>query len=146
MLSEFAHDGHSFKIAVRACSFFIISGLLPRATPKRAYPSRPLPALAFCLLGKVFSPQYALWILPFFALVRVRWGWWAAYVVVDVVLYFGLFRWFYDLFYRNVDFGLAKQALIVGIWGRAALVALLFIVFLGAKSALLPARSEVSPR
>jgi uncharacterized membrane protein len=92
--------------------------------------------LAFCLLGKVFSPQYALWILPFFALVRVRWGWWAAYVALDVTLYFGLFRWFYDFIYRHVDFGLAKQALLVGIWGRAAVVALLYVVFLGAKSAL----------
>jgi uncharacterized membrane protein len=108
-----------------------------RARREGAYPFVQVCAamlLAFCLLGKVFSPQYALWILPFFALVRVRWGWWAAYVIVDVVLYFGLFRWFYDLFYRNVDFGLAKQALIVGIWGRAALVALLFVVILGAQS------------
>jgi uncharacterized membrane protein len=92
--------------------------------------------LAFVLLGKVFSPQYALWILPFFALVRVRWGWWAAYVVLDVVLYFGLFRWFYDFAYRNIDFGLPKQALIVGVWGRAAVVALLYVVFLASKSAL----------
>jgi uncharacterized membrane protein len=92
--------------------------------------------LAFCVLGKVFSPQYALWILPFFALVRVRWGWWAAYATLDVVLYFGLFRWFYDFIYRHFDFGVAKQALLVGIWGRAALVALLYVVFLGARSAL----------
>ena len=92
--------------------------------------------LAFCLLGKVFSPQYALWILPFFALVRVRWGWWASYVVLDVVLYFGLFRWFYDSIYRHFDFGIAKQAMLVGVWGRAAVVALLFAVFLGAQTGM----------
>jgi hypothetical protein len=92
--------------------------------------------LAFCLLGKVFSPQYALWILPFFALVRVRGGWWASFVVLDVVLYFGLFRWFYDSVYRHFDFGVAKQAMLVGVWGRAAVVALLFAVFLGAKSGM----------
>jgi uncharacterized membrane protein len=92
--------------------------------------------LAFCVLGKVFSPQYALWILPFFALVRVRWGWWVAYVALDVVLYFGLFRWYYDFIYRGFDFGVAKQALIVGVWGRAAVVALLYAVFLASKSGM----------
>lgn len=97
---------------------------------------------AFVVLGKVFSPQYALWLLPFFALVRVRWGWWAAFVAADVTLYFGLFRWFYDFIYRHVDFGLAKQALIIGIWGRATIVALLFVVFLAAQPALLARRSE----
>jgi uncharacterized membrane protein len=102
--------------------------------------------LAFCLLGKVFSPQYALWILPFFAVVRVRWGWWAAYAVLDLVLYFGLFRWYYDFIYRHVDFGLAKQALIVGVWGRAAVVALLYVVFLAAQSALRPASTPPPSR
>src|SRR5207237_8445868 len=97
---------------------------------------------AFVLLGKVFSPQYALWLLPFFALVRVRWWWWSAFVAADLVLYFSLFRWFYDFIYRHVDFGLAKQALIVGIWGRAALVALLYVVFLAAKSAAIPERGH----
>ncbi|MFL6239167.1 MAG: glycosyltransferase family 87 protein [Actinomycetes bacterium] len=101
--------------------------------------------LAFCVLGKVFSPQYALWILPFFALVRVRWGWWVAFVVADLVLYFGLFRWYYDFIYRHVDFGLAKQALVVGIWSRAAVVALLYVVFLGARSALLPSNAHSNP-
>ena len=91
--------------------------------------------LAFVLLGKVFSPQYALWLLPFFALVRLRWGWWAAFVAVDVTLYFGLFRWYYDFLYRHFDFGLAKQALIVGVWGRATVVGLLFFVVLAAQPA-----------
>jgi uncharacterized membrane protein len=86
--------------------------------------------LAFVLLGKVFSPQYALWIVPFLVLVRVRWGWWLAFFAVDLLLYFGLFRWYFDEIYRHVDFGLAKQALIVGVWGRATVVGLLFFVLL----------------
>jgi uncharacterized membrane protein len=91
--------------------------------------------LAFVLLGKVFSPQYALWIVPFLALTRVRWGWWVAFFAMDVLLYFGLFRWYYDVGYRNIDFGLAKQALIVGIWGKATVVGLLYVAFLAAAPA-----------
>jgi len=91
--------------------------------------------VAYLLLNKVHSPQYALWLLPFFVLLRVRWGWWAAYMTLDAVLYVGLFRWFYDLS-RGVDFGLAKQALIIGVWGRAAMLVLMFVLFLRAEAAV----------
>ncbi|MEP6696662.1 MAG: glycosyltransferase 87 family protein [Pseudonocardiales bacterium] len=91
--------------------------------------------VAYLLLNKVHSPQYALWLLPFLVLLRVRWGWWAAYLTFDALLYVGLFRWFYDLS-RGVDFGLPKQALILGVWGRAAMLVLLFVVFLRADAAV----------
>jgi uncharacterized membrane protein len=91
--------------------------------------------LAFVLFGKVFSPQYALWIVPFLVLIRVRWGWVVAFFAVDLVLYFGLFRWYFDVTYRQIDFALAKQALIVGVWGRAVVVGLLMFAFLAARPA-----------
>src|SRR5581483_7900564 len=47
---------------------------------------------AFLVLNKVHSPQYVLWVLPFLALVRVRWGWWVAYWIFDAALFFGLDR------------------------------------------------------
>ncbi len=100
--------------------------------------------VAYLLLNKVHSPQYALWLLPFFAVLRVRWGWWAAYLSLDAVLYVGLFRWFYDLS-RGVDFGLAKQALIIGVWGRAAMLALMFVVFLRAMPAVPAVPTSGSP-
>jgi uncharacterized membrane protein len=83
----------------------------------------------FLLFNKVYSPQYVLWLLPFFVLLRVRWGWWASYLAVDVLLYVGLFRWYYDIT-RGGDFGLAKQAAVLGVWGKAVLLALLYVVFL----------------
>ncbi|MGB9377686.1 MAG: glycosyltransferase 87 family protein [Mycobacteriales bacterium] len=92
---------------------------------------------AYLLINKVHSPQYALWLLPFFVLVRVRLGWWVAYMALDATLYVGLFRWFYDLS-RGQDFGLAKQALVIGVWGRAVMLVLLFVVFLRAQSAAEP--------
>jgi hypothetical protein len=73
--------------------------------------------------------------VPFLVLTRVRWGWWVAFFTMDLLLYFGLFRWYYDVGYRDIDFGLAKQALVVGIWGRAAVVGLLYFAFLAAAPA-----------
>jgi uncharacterized membrane protein len=90
---------------------------------------------AFLLLNKVHSPQYALWLLPFFCLVRLRLGWWAAYMALDATLYVGLFRWFYDLS-RGIDFGIAKQAVVIGVWGRAAMLVLMYVAFLKASSAV----------
>ncbi len=96
----------------------------------------------FMLTNKAHSPQYALWILPFFCLLRLRWGWWVAYMAVDVCTYVGIFRWYYALS-QGHDFGLAKQALVLGIWGRAVMLALLFGVFLKAAPA---AQLEISGR
>lgn len=46
---------------------------------------------ALLVLGKVSSPQYVLWVLPFFALVRTRPLWWATLCAVALVRYAGLF-------------------------------------------------------
>ncbi len=86
----------------------------------------------FLLLHKVHSPQYTLWLLPFFVLLQVRWGWIAAYLVADAAMGIGIFRWFYvsgnDL-PDGIRDGLAAQAVVVGVWGRAALLVALFVVF-----------------
>ncbi|HWN35427.1 MAG TPA: hypothetical protein VNP03_21935 [Pseudonocardia sp.] len=89
----------------------------------------------FLLLHKVHSPQYALWLVPFFVLLRIRWGWVAAYLVADLAIGLGIFRLFYAVHSGvgiDVLNGLAAQAVIVGVWGRAALLVALFGVFLGA--------------
>jgi uncharacterized membrane protein len=92
---------------------------------------------AFLLLNKAHSPQFALWLLPFFVLLRLRWGWAVTYLALDAVLYVGLFRWFHDLS-RGTDFGLAKQAVVIGVWGRAVMLVPLFVAFLRARSVLDP--------
>ena len=88
----------------------------------------------FVVTGKAHSPQYALWLLPFFCLVKLRWGWWAAYMAIDLCMYVGLFRWYYALGH-GVDFGLAKQALVIGVWGRAVMLVLMFWVLLRSQPA-----------
>ena len=98
---------------------------------------------AFLLFNKVYSPQYVLWLLPFFVLLRVRWGWWASYLAVDVLLYVGLFRWYYDIT-QGGDYGLAKQAAVLGVWGKAVLLALLYVVFLLSSPSIRPGPSSGS--
>ncbi|MDX6215776.1 MAG: hypothetical protein QOG99_1360 [Frankiales bacterium] len=99
----------------------------------------------FMVTNKAHSPQYALWLLPFFCLLRLRWGWWTAYMVFDLLMYVGLFRWYYALGTPAPDYGLPYEALILGIWGRATMLVLLFVVFLRAEPALepVPARRSV---
>lgn len=93
---------------------------------------------AFLLWNKVHSPQYALWTLPFFVLLRVNVVWWVLYAIADAATYYGVFQWFYDLS-QGRDFAAAKKAMIGGVWGRALLLLVLFGVFLRAR----PARVEV---
>lgn len=43
--------------------------------------------MVFVALGKVHSPQYALWVLALLVLVRVRFVWWLAFVATDAWLF-----------------------------------------------------------
>jgi uncharacterized membrane protein len=94
---------------------------------------------AFLLLHKVYSPQYVLWLLPFFVLLRVRLGWAIAYFLVDIAMGIGIFRWFYETdsgASSGISDGLAAQAVVIGVWGRAALLAVLFWVFGNARTTI----------
>jgi uncharacterized membrane protein len=82
---------------------------------------------AFLLWNKVQSPQYTLWILPFFALLRVRLLWWLAYAAVDGLVYVSV------LYLGPKSLDLARPYLMLSIYGRAALLAALILVFLRAK-------------
>ena len=107
----------------------------------------------YLLLNKVHSPQYVLWLLPFFVLLRIRAGWILAYFVADAATLIGFFRWQY-LRVLGQPFGVTDnwpmQALMVGVWGRAALLVGLTVAFLNARPALVgsardPARAATEP-
>ncbi len=96
----------------------------------------------FLLLHKVHSPQYTLWLVPFFVLLAVPWRWVLAYMVADICMDIGVFRWFYAMRVSGVDVGgnvsagLAAQLVVLGVWGRAALLAVLFVVVLAGRDRL----------
>ena len=87
----------------------------------------------FLLLHKVHSPQYTLWLVPMFVLLRVNWGWVAAYFLADLAMGVGIFRWYYAIEFgepSGIYDGFSAQAVVIGVWGRAALLVALFLVFL----------------
>jgi uncharacterized membrane protein len=49
--------------------------------------------LLFLLTTKIYSPQYALWVLPWFALVLPDVRLWAAFLATDAAVYFTEFAW-----------------------------------------------------
>lgn len=93
----------------------------------------------FLLLHKVHSPQYTLWLVPFFVLLAVPWRWVLAYMAVDICMDVGVFRWFYAMktgVGGDVAAGFAGQLVALGVWGRAALLAVLFVVVLAGRDRL----------
>jgi uncharacterized membrane protein len=91
----------------------------------------------FLLLHKVDSPQYTLWLVPMFVLLRVRWVWIVLYYLADIAMGIGIFRYYYAITFDRpygIYDGLAAQATAVGVWGRAALLAVLFFAFLWSRS------------
>lgn len=123
----------------------------------RQYPWLPVCAAMVCgylLFNKVHSPQFVLWLLPFFVLLRIRAGWILAYFVADAAVGIGFFRWQYLIGSgapSNAYDALSPQLVLIGVWGRAALLVALFVVFLRSEqirppgSASLPRRRVISP-
>jgi uncharacterized membrane protein len=84
----------------------------------------------FLLVSKVHSPQYALWIVPLFALVQIGIGWYALFLVGNLLMYLAIFAapaWSPD----------ARDVLVNwSVWLRAGTFLLLVIAFLRAPPAV----------
>lgn len=97
----------------------------------------------YMVFNKVNSLQYVLWLLPFFVILQVRTTWVVAYLLADLAAFVG---WYRQLFYTslgNFDTTWANQVLAIGVWGRAALLLALVVVFLRAAPTV-PVHSEAS--
>lgn len=86
----------------------------------------------FMLLHKVHSPQYTLWLLPFLVLLRIPWGFVAAYLMVDLSMGIGVFKYFAALA-SGVDADDQESFVLIGVWGRALLLLVFFAMFLRAE-------------
>ncbi len=90
----------------------------------------------FMLLHKVHSPQYTLWLVPFLVLMRIPLAWAWAYFAVDLAMGIGIFRWFWAIEFgqaAGIYDSFSAQAVMIGVWGRAALLVALFVAFLKAR-------------
>ncbi|MGH8868720.1 MAG: glycosyltransferase family 87 protein [Actinomycetes bacterium] len=88
-------------------------------------PARPrlaqvafLTVAAFCLTNKVYSPQFALWLLPLAALARPRWRDLLAWQACEV-LYF-LAVWYHLASFTDTERGLPDGAYWVALWLHVA--------------------------
>ena len=102
----------------------------------------------YLLFNKVHSPQFALWLLPFFVLLRIRAGWILAYFVADAAIGIGFFRWQFLINSGAPDSAydaLSPQLVLIGVWGRAALLVALFVVFLRAGVVAPPPLADPGP-
>ncbi|WP_018178873.1 hypothetical protein [Jongsikchunia kroppenstedtii] len=87
---------------------------------------------AFIVLHKVDSPQYTLWILPFFLLLRVPWSLVIVYLLADFALDVNIFRMFgIDNAHQPmkwwVMFGVQ-----FGVWGRVVVLLAMLVLFIRA--------------
>lgn len=129
-----------YRDFVSAASLVLFAGLclwlLWRGWRRRAEPGGyPVAAVgmgivaAFLLSSKVYSPQYALWMVPFLVLLTVPWRLVAVYVFAEVAVLVSGFRWF-TVFAEPAP---VWQGVLEGaVWFRAATLIALLIVSLRA--------------
>ncbi len=86
---------------------------------------------AYMLLNKVNSPQYILWLIPFFVLLRVPVRWVLVYFAADLALFFGYFRRLALMPDSSQWIGL-ETLLGIGVLLRAGMLAYFFFAFLRA--------------
>ena len=90
---------------------------------------------AYLIFNKVHSPQYALWLIPFFVLVRIPAPWILGYFVADVMTGVGFLKMI-GSGTDSITASVWPQVLILGVWGRVVLLVLLIVVFLRAEPAV----------
>ena len=115
-----------------------VFGALTLVTVRRArredrYPFLPACAAllaGFLLVGKVHSPQYALWLIPLFVVARIRFVWYILFVAGNVVMYlaiFGVSVWSIH----------ARDVLVTwSVWARTATLLCIILAFLRAPASV----------
>jgi uncharacterized membrane protein len=101
--------------------------LVTRTAPRIPRWQLGLPILVvFFLTNKVYSPQYSLWILPWFALVLPSVRWFLIYAIVDIGIYVTTFGWQQHLAQSG---GLPLWPLNLFVLARAAILIGMLVAF-----------------
>jgi len=76
-------------------------------------------------VGKVFNPQYALWIMPLIVMVDVPWRRILAYLASDAVLYVSGWYWYATAHPFTPPASLAEKTFVLAVFARSiALIAI----------------------
>ena len=90
---------NAWTLVLFIAAFGLLLFLKTHRTPEFPRWTLGFPMLAcFLLFNKVYSPQYSLWLLPWFALVVPRWTWFAAFEAADVAVFVTRFRYFFPVY------------------------------------------------
>lgn len=102
----------------------------------------------FMVFHKVHSPQYTLWILPFFVLLRIRWPVIVLYLIADFILDTTIFRLFGIYTSGEPMKWWVISGVNVGVWVQAALLVYLIYAFIsaGPREPLASIGRRVTPR
>jgi uncharacterized membrane protein len=149
LTGEIECPGTGVVNALSAATFIVGAVLLWRLKVRRE-PDFPrwtfgLPLVVlFLLTTKVYSPQYSLWLLPWFALVAPNVRLFLAFEVADVAVFFTEFSWLGQKFgYGGLPVGLMEIAVVA----RAVVLVALLVHFVRARAPELlvrePGREEV---
>jgi uncharacterized membrane protein len=101
--------------------------------------------IAFLLTAKVFSPQYALWLLPFFAVLRLPWWSYAAFALTDAAVWFGVSAFFLAYQVGAGDPGPRLTLLEIAVWARYGALLILLILSRDADELVLTREPENAP-
>ena len=82
----------------------------------------------FLLTAKVFSPQYALWLLPFFALLRLPIWSYIAFAITDAAVWVAVAAYFLALQYGTGSATFRLDVLEVMVWVRYLVLAILLVL------------------
>jgi uncharacterized membrane protein len=117
--------GHTSLTNVASAALFVAASILLYRLRRRVMPDFPRWTFGFALLvaflltNKVYSPQYGLWLLPWFALALPNLRLFATFEVADVAVFLTRFSWFGR--YTGVG-GLPIGAFEVALLVRAAIL------------------------
>jgi uncharacterized membrane protein len=113
-------------------------------------PDRSPTALAFVLLvaaivtSKIFSPQYMLWLLPFFVLLPLPWYGYVAFVIADAAVLLSV-NDYYVTIARGGDWPHALNVLEIYTWMRYAVLIWLAVAALRVRSPYPTVRERAEP-